>query len=331
MTLRALFALTFAAAVAPALAQETPPVTVALDWTPNTNHVGLYVAQQESYYADAGLTVDILPYSDTSAETLVRNGVAQFGVTGTLGVYVQRAAGADLKAVYAVVQKETGRLVYPAERTAIETPADLDGLTYGGFGTAWEDTLVATMIENAGGDGTFETVTLGTSAYQALENGAVDFTMDVSTWEGVQAELEGVAQEAFLFTDYGVPDEHTTLIAASAEWLDANPERARAFVQATQRGYAFAAEHPDEAATILLDANATALPNPELVHASMQMLADENFLASPDRAVGAFDPAKVEAMGRFMFAAGLLRDNAGTPLKTAPDFSAAYTNQYLAP
>ena len=54
----------------PAYAQDTP-VSIALDWTPNTNHIGLFVAQAEGYYAEAGLDVTILPYSDTAAGTPV--------------------------------------------------------------------------------------------------------------------------------------------------------------------------------------------------------------------------------------------------------------------
>ena len=69
-------------------------------------------------------------------------------------------------------------------------------------------------------------MTLGTSAYEALANGAVDFTLEVYTWEGVKAELEGVTQRAFRYADYGVPDEHTTLIGSSEAWLDEHPDTA---------------------------------------------------------------------------------------------------------
>lgn len=65
---RQLIASAFAAslaATAPALAQSTP-VTIALDWTPNTNHIGLYVAQAKGFYAQAGLEVQIVPYSANS-------------------------------------------------------------------------------------------------------------------------------------------------------------------------------------------------------------------------------------------------------------------------
>ncbi len=315
----------------PASAQAEPAkVTVALDWTPNTNHIGLYVARDKGFYEEAGLDVEILPYGDTAAGTLISNKVADFGVSGALGFFTQKAAGADLKAVYAVVQTETGRLVFNADRADIQRPRDLDGLTYGGFGSDWEKTLIGTLIRNDGGKGEFETITLGTSAYEALANGAVDFTLEVYTWEGVKAELEDRPQRAFRYADHGVPDQHTTFLASSEAYLTENPEAARAFVQATRRGYAFAAGNPDEAALILIDANKDMLTDPALIRASLEALVAGNYLARGDGTVGDIDPAKIDAIGSFLFSQSILRDQNGEPLAMQPDFSSWFTNDYLA-
>lgn len=305
-------------------------VTAALDWTPNTNYIGLYVARDKGFYAEAGLDVEILPYADTAVGTLIGNRVADFGVAGAIGFFTQRAAGADLKAVYAVVQTETGRLVFNADRTDIRSPKDLDGKTYGGFGSDWEKALIGTLIRHDGGEGTFETVTLGTSAYEALANGAVDFTLEVYTWEGVKAELEGRHQRAFRYADYGVPDQHTTLIASSEAYLAANPDTAAAFVKASRRGYAFAVENPDAAAAILVDGNKDMLSDPAFIRASLKALVDGHYLARPDGTVGEIDPKKMEAMGEFLFSSRILRDANGEALASKPDFTGYYTNQYLA-
>jgi ABC-type nitrate/sulfonate/bicarbonate transport system substrate-binding protein len=313
----------------PAFAQNTP-VSIALDWTPNTNHIGLFVAQAEGYYAEAGLDVTILPYSDTAAGTLVANRVADFGIMGSVSLYTQRAAGADLVAAFAITQTETGRVVFNADRTDIQRPADLDGLTYGGFGSAWETALINTIVRHDGGEGAFETITLGTSAYEALANGAVDFTLEVYTWEGVKAELEGVAQRAFRYADFGVPDEHTTLMGSSGAYLEANAETAAAFIAATRRGYSFAVDHPEEAANIILAANADVMTDRALITASLEALIEGNYLRTADGALGTFDPAKMAAIGAFMFEAGMLKDSNGNVLATAPDFSTYYTNAYAA-
>lgn len=311
----------------PAGAQEK--LSVALDWTPNTNHVGLYVAQAKGWFMQAGLEVDILPYTDTSSGTLVATGVAEFGILSAVGFHTQRATGADMTAVMAIVQHETGRLVFNGERRDIQRPADLDGMIYAGFGSDWEKALISTILRNDGGKGVFDTVTLGTSAYEALANGRVDFTLEVSTWEGVNSILLNRPQRAFRYADYGVPDQHTTFLGGNGPWLKQNPETAAAFVQAAQRGYAFAAENPDDAAEILISQTAGMLTNSDLVRASMAALVEGGYLKDPGEPVGLIDSAKIANITAFLFEAGIMRGADGRLLDALPDVSTWYTNAYL--
>lgn len=311
-----------------AFAQQS--LRVALDWTPNTNHVGLYVAQSKGWFEEAGLDVEILPYTDTSSGTLVATGVAEFGILSAVGFHSQRATGADSQVVMAIVQHETGRLVFNGERDDIQRPSDLDGMIYAGFGSAWEAALISTIIQNDGGEGIFDTVTLGTSAYEALANGSVDFTLEVSTWEGVNSILLNRPQRAFRYADYGVPDQHTTFLGGNGSWLADNPDIAEAFVQATQRGYAYAADNPQMAADILIEETEGMLSNPDLVHASMQALVEGGYLRDPGEPVGMIDEAMFTGINTFLFEAGILRDENGDALETAPDLSSWFTNQFLA-
>ncbi len=316
---------------APLAQAEDIPVSMALDWTPNTNHVGIYVAEALGYYAEAGLDVTILPYTDTSASMLVANHVADFGILGGTSLFTLGAAGADLVATYAVVQTETGRLVFNADREDIQRPADLDGKIYAGFGSAWENVLIGDIIRADGGTGEYETITLGTSAYEALANGAVDFTLEVYTWEGVKAELDGQAQRRFRYDDFGVPDQHTTLIGSSNAYLSANPETAAAFIGATARGYAYAADNPEAAADLLIAANAGMLTNEALVHASMRELVDGHYLRGEDGAIGTMDPAKMGAMLDYLFERQMLRDEQGQVISERPEPEQFYTNALVAP
>ena len=322
---------TLAIPALPGRSHAASKVSVALDWTPNTNHIGLFVARDKGFYREAGLDVEILPYTDTSAGTLVANHVADFGILGSIALLTQRTAGADLVGTYAVVQTETGRVVFKGGRSDISRPKDLDGKTYGGFGSAWENALISSIIRHDGGKGEFETITLGTSAYQALENGAVDFTLEVYTWEGVKAELEGLKQGAFRYADFGVPDEHTTLIASSQAFLDSNPKEAAAFLQATRQGYKFAIDNPDEAADLLIAANKDALTDRALVRASLKALIDGKYLSGADGVIGTIDPSKFEAIGSYAYQAGILKAPGGKPLDVEPDLATYYTNNFLAP
>jgi ABC-type nitrate/sulfonate/bicarbonate transport system substrate-binding protein len=309
-----------------ARAQSLEKVTVALDWTPNTNHIGLFVARDKGFYRDEKIDVEILPYSDASASTLVANHVADFGIAGSIGLLTQRAAGADLIGAYAVTQTETGRVVAKADRADIKRPRDLDGLKYGGFGSAWENALIRSIIRQDGGKGEFETITLGTSAYQALDAGSVDFTLEVYTWEGVEAALKGIRQQSFRYADYGVPDEHTTLIVSSGKVLRERQEPARAFLRATRKGYEYALDNPDQAADLLIAANSDAVTDRALVRASMQSIIDGHYFRPVDGKTGSFDPTKMEAIGNYLFRSQILLDADGKPLADKPDFSGYFAS-----
>ena len=60
---------------------ETEKITFVLDWTPNTNHTGLYVAESLGYFEDQGLEVEIVQPPEGGADALVASGRAQFGVS----------------------------------------------------------------------------------------------------------------------------------------------------------------------------------------------------------------------------------------------------------
>lgn len=326
---RILTSLLFACSLAlPASAQDR--ISIALDWTPNTNHIGLYVAQAKGWFKDAGLDVEILPYTDTSSGTLVATGVAQLGILSAVGFHSQRATGADSKAVLAVVQHETGRLVFNGERADIQRPTDLDGKIYAGFGSAWETALISSIIKTDGGKGEFETVTLGTSAYEALANGSVDFTLEVSTWEGVNSVLLNRPQRAFKYSDYGVPDQHTTFLGGNGTWLAANADTARKVIQAAQSGYAFAADNPKAAADLMIGEVGDLLANPELVRASAMALSEGGYLQDKGEPAGLIDPEKITNITDFLFSAGILRDQDGKVLAEKPDVSTWFSNEYLA-
>lgn len=126
-----------------------------------------------------------------------------------------------------------------------------------------------------------------------------------------------------------MPDQHTTLLGSSGGYLAGNADTAAAFLRATRRGYAHAVDHPGEAADILVAANAAALTDPALVRASLAALNEGHYLRSAAGVIGTIDPAKIEAMGRYLFASGILLDPDGVPLKEAPDFSAWYSNRFL--
>ncbi|MCE0504872.1 ABC transporter substrate-binding protein [Roseivivax sp. GX 12232] len=294
-------------------------LSIALDWTLNTNHVGLIAARDRGLYEAAGLEVEILPYSDTSSTALLAAGVADFAYMTSLGFMSARASGAGITALWATMQQETGRLVYNSDNREISTPADLEGKTYAGFGSAWEDALISTMIEHDGGTAEYDTVTLGTGAYEALATGAVDFTLEVATWEGVNSELLGRDQSSFAYADYGIPEQQGGYIGTRSDYLAEAPALVARFMRATQEGYAWAARHPEEAAELLLAAGD--FPNPALVRGSMQAIVAGDYLTDGETPVGSIDRERFSGMAQFLYQSGVLKDGSGEVLGWPGDVS----------
>jgi ABC-type nitrate/sulfonate/bicarbonate transport system substrate-binding protein len=305
-------------------------VRVALDWTPNTNHTGLFVAQQEGWFREAGLDVQFLPYNNTSPDTLVSSGAAEFGISFQDSFTFSKAAGAEITSVMAVLQHWATQIAVRADRADITSPRDLDGKTYGGFGAAYEEPKMRAVIQDAGGAGTFHTVVLGTAAYEALYAGQVDFTEPFVAWEGIEAEMRGQPLKTFSYTDYGFPDAYNVLLIGNSPWLSAHPDLAAKFVQAAQRGYQLAADDPDRAAKLLIDANPGAFTEPELVTRSQHMLADR-FLRDENGRVGTQTPQMWAGYSGWVFDSGVLTGPDGAQLTQRPDFTSWFTDDYLAP
>ena len=304
-------------------------IRIALDWTPNTNHTGLFVAQQEGWFRDAGLDVQFLPYNNASPDTLVSSGAAEFGISFQDSFTFSKAAGADITSVMAVLQHWATQIAVRADRADITSPRDLDGKIYGGFGAAYEEPKMRAIIRDAGGTGTFSTVVLGTAAYEALYAGQVDFTEPFVAWEGIEAELRGQPLKTFDYTDYGFPDAYNVLLIGNSPWLAQHPDAAASFVQAAQRGYQLAADDPARAAELLMDANPGAFTEPELVTRSQQMLS-ERYLRDENGRVGTQTLEKWSGYSGWVFDSGALTGPDGAPLTERPDFATWFTNDYLA-
>jgi len=305
------------------------PIRVALDWTPNTNHTGLFVAQQEGWFRDAGLDVEFLPYNSTSPDTLVASGAADFGISFQDSFTFSKAAGADITSVMAILQHWATQIAVRADRADIATPADLDGKTYGGFGAAYEVPKMQAVIRDAGGRGDFRNVVLGTAAYEALYAGKVDFAESFVAWEGIEAQLRGQPLKTFAYTDFGFPDAYNVLLVGNSTWLRDNPDAARAFVQAAQRGYQLGADDPARGAELLMKANPGTFAEPELVTRSQDMLA-ASFLRNAAGQVGPQTAQTWAGFSGFLFDTGMLAGPDGGPLRTRPDFTTWFTDDYLA-
>ena len=314
---------------APASAATPATVRLALDWTPNTNHTGFYVAQERGWYADAGVELEILPYGGTAPEAIVAARQAECGISFQDSMTFAVAAGVPVVSVMAILQ-HTAQEIAVLDSSPLQRPRDLDGRTYAGFGYPNEVPTLQAVIKADGGTGKFDTVTLDTAAYEALYNKRADFVITFSAWEGVEAAQRGIALRTFKFTDHGFPDFYQVVLACDADWLAANPATARAFVGATARGFEVAAASPDEAAAILVAQNpGSSTPTRSCPPPPPGSWPSRGCWWTRTGKVGVQTLAQWTGYSSFLFEQGLLADAEGKPLAAPPDYGALFTNDFL--
>jgi ABC-type nitrate/sulfonate/bicarbonate transport system substrate-binding protein len=304
-------------------------VRLALDWTPNTDHTGFFVAKHEGWYRDAGIDFQVLPYATATPETLLAAHQAECGISFQDSMTFAVAAGADVVSVAAILQK-TGSAIGVLASSDIGRPRDLDGKTYAGFGYPNEVPTLKSVIKADGGKGDFKVATLDNAAYEALYNHQADFTIPFTAWEGVEATLRHIDLRYFQFSDYGFPEFYQVVLACDRQWLQKEPDAAKRFVGATVRGLQFSNDHPDEAAQMLVDENPGAFnANKDLPKASQEFLASGGYLVDATGKAGTQTLTEWTAYSKFLYDQHLLADAAGKPLTKPLDYASLFTNDFL--
>ena len=303
--------------------QKSEDITFVLDWTPNTNHTGIYVAKELGYFEQEGISIDIVQPPEGGAETLVASGRAQFGVSfqDSLAPAFAKADPLPITAVAAIIQHNTSGIVSRAGE-GMHTPKGLENKRYATWDLDVEKATIREVMEADGGN--FDLVSLipstVTDEVSALRSNSVDAIWIFYGWAGVACEIAGLDIDYFEFADINpVFDYYTPVIISNNDWLSSNPDLAKAFLRAVSKGYEYAVEHPTEAADILLNAVPELQANSELVYASQRYLSAE-YIADATR-WGAFDGDRWSAFYNWL--------NQKELVETQLNTSHGYTNDYL--
>ncbi len=322
-----------AAASGPAAVATPAPspatVRLALDWTPNTNHTGFYVAQARGWYEEAAIDFEVLPYTGATPESIVSSGQAECGISFQDSLTFAVAAGAKITSVMAILQHTAQEIAVLAE-SPIARPRDLDGKLYAGFGYPNEVPTLQAVIRNDGGTGDFKVATLNSAAYEALYQRQADFVITFTAWEGIEAKERGIDLRYFRFTDYGFPDFYQVILVCNTDWLAREPDAARRFVAATVRGFELAQADPDAAAQILIDQNPGVFDgNPALPLESARFLAENRLYVDADGRVGRQTAGQWAGYSYTLYDMGLLAGPDGKPLTERPSLTSLFTNDFL--
>lgn len=305
--------------------KEKTKITVCLDWTPNTNHTGMYVALANGYYDEAGLDVSIVQPPENGATSACSAGQAQFAIDAqdTLAAGFTSDTPMQVTAVAALIQHNTSGIIF-SKGQGMDRPKGLEGKTYLTWDSPIELAMMQNVVEKDGGD--WNSVT-------KIPNAVTDEAQDVKQnpdhaiwvfygWGGVNAEVNKIDTDFFFFKDLNSTfDYYTPILIANNDFLKSNPDAAKAFLAATKKGYEYAIENPEKAADILIkgDETKSLVGSEELVVASQKWLADQ-YIADAEK-WGYIDPARWDGFYAWLYEQKLIEKElpAGT----------GYSNDYL--
>lgn len=232
----------------------TSTIRIALDWTPNTIHSGLFLAKEKGIYAKHHLNVELLPpdaqYTKTPAKRL-ESGEVDLAICPSESCIAYNETGKmRLQAIFAILQKDASAIA----GTKLNSMRELgQKKKYGSYNARYEDAIVQTMVKKDGGDPQEMVVERNEgkmSLFELVKDGRLDATWIFLPWEGIEAEMEGIKLAQFKLEDYGIPYGYSPVIARNAS-ASPSDEALAAFVAATREGYELAIKHPHDAADAL--------------------------------------------------------------------------------
>lgn len=234
-------------------------IKVALDWTPNVIHAGMYLAQFSGFFHEAGLEVAFIsPDTDNYVKKPIQRladkevHVALAPSEHVIDYCLLKQQSISLKAVATVMQVETSAFV-TLQSSGIDRPAKLDGKVYAGYKTVLEEKLLTNLIKNDGGTGSFRIDTPARlDIFDAFLREEYDACWIFMPWEGMIAEMEGFKIHAFHLKDYGIPYGYSPVLITREDFSDQEQRAIQTFLTAVARGYREAARQPEEAAKILV-------------------------------------------------------------------------------
>lgn len=232
-------------------------IKLALDWTPNINHIGFFVAKEKGFYKENDLKVEFLTpdlddYLITPAKK-VEMYISDFGLCPTESLISFRTKKNPfiLKGLMTIFQEDVSAIA-TVESNNILRPKHLDGRSYASYKARYEDKIVKKMIINDGGIGNlkiFYPKRLG--IWNTLIENKYDSTWIFINWEGVEASKKNIDLELYKMSDFGIPYSYSPILFSSSDYINNNSNTVKKFIESSRKGYTYCYENMDEAVSIL--------------------------------------------------------------------------------
>lgn len=302
---------------------ERESVSVELDWYPNANHSGIFVAQDQGYFDEEKLDVDVRPPADPAlVAQIVASNERDFGIFYQTDTLLARNEGLPIVALKAIVQRPLNSLM-ALKSSGITRPADLKGKKVGYPGIEWNVKMLGTMLETDGLSlDDVETVDIGWALWETLAAGTVDAVIG-AYWshESILLEQKGYPVEIIYPEDYGVPQYYEMMLVTSERMIEERPDAVERFVRAFTKGYEYGLDDPQGAIDILLELNPEQEEIEDIERPSIDMLTDQAWIADETGEFGTMTAERWRSVAQFMKEQGEIDSDL--------DETQAWTDEYL--
>jgi len=296
--------------------------SLTLDFYPNPDHAGIYMAQKLGYFEEAGLDVSIETPSDPAAPVKqVAAGQSDLAISYEPEVVLAREQGLDVVAVAALVNRPLTSMIWLKE-SGIKGVADLKGKTIATAGIPYQDKFLETILARVDlSPGNVKVVNVGFGLLPALIGGSAEAMLGgFSNVEGVDLRMRGKAPTVTPVDQLGVPTYDELVLVARRQSLEEDPDKFRLFLAALERGTEAAVAQPGAATAAIAEANPDL--EPKLAAAEVKATLPLLGARTEGKPYGYMDPEEWAAF------AGWMRDNG--LIESLPEASELLDNGYLA-
>jgi putative hydroxymethylpyrimidine transport system substrate-binding protein len=300
---------------------EAQPLSLTLDFYPNPDHAGIYLAEQLGYFDEAGLDVEIQAPADPAAPIkLLAAGETDLAISYEPELALAHEKGLDVVAIGALVNRPLTSMIWLPE-SGIKGVADLKGKTVATAGIPYQDAFLATILARVDlKPSDVKAVNVGFGLLPALLGGSAEAMLGgFLNVEGVDLRRRGKNPVVTPVDQLGVPTYDELVLVADRESLEAEPQKFRLFLAALERGTDAAVARPNAAVKAVLEANNDL--EPKLTEAEVKATLPLLGARLPGRPYGYMDPDEWGAFIAWMRDNGLIR--------SLPEPSALLSNAYL--
>ena len=229
--------------------KEDTKVKLALDWYPNANHTGLYIALEKGYFQEENIDIEIYTPSDPSTVLqTVGAGQDDFGISYQPDLILAKSKNIPVKSVLAFVQHPLN-IIMTLKESNITRPSDLKGKKIAYPGIPLNENLLDTLLKADGlqGKQEVELINTGYDLVPPLIGKTVDACLGCYlSHETIMAENEGYPVNVMRMEQWGVPDYYELVLVASDEMVANNKDLVERMTRAISKGYNDAISNPKE-------------------------------------------------------------------------------------